>query len=94
MSDIKERRCLICGNIINPNSRRKNYCSPECASKANAQIAKKHRDILKAKRAEEAEKRTKPKKSGLDKALKEIAKYNQKNGTCISYGRYARMVGL
>lgn len=91
---MKELRCLICGNIINPHSKRKRYCSAKCAQIGNAQNAEKHRNIEKEKRAEEAAKRTRPKKSGLDKAIKEIVKYNQKNGTSISYGMYARMVGL
>jgi predicted nucleic acid-binding Zn ribbon protein len=79
---------LICGKPIDPNSRRKKYCSDKCGAIGNAQHAKENRELLKS------EKKVRPKKITLDKTLKALNKYNKQHGTNISYGEYSRMMGL
>ena len=86
--------CSICGNPIDPNSRRTKYCSDECANKGNAQHSKKNGKLARERKAKEKKSKAKPKRISLDNTLKEIAKYNKKNGTNISYGQYSRMMGL
>jgi endogenous inhibitor of DNA gyrase (YacG/DUF329 family) len=94
MSNTTELRCLICGNIINPHSKRKRYCSAKCAAIGNSQNAEKNRQLIKEKRTEAAAKKSKLKLSSLDKTLKALNDYNKQHGTNLSYGRFVQMKGL
>jgi len=45
---LPERRCVICGNMLQPRANK--YCSPECREKAEREYQAKYREMLKAKK--------------------------------------------
>ena len=89
-----ELRCAICGNIINPASRRKLYCSFECAVLAQRMISAKSK--IKQKKQKQKEKTELQHRaslpSDLDIVLKKMNDYNKKHGTHLTYGQYVMMV--
>lgn len=87
----KEQCCEICGNIINPASKRKKYCSSDCAK-----IAAHKRSIQANKTAKKPKPKPKPvpkkpKIDSFDATLREMTEYNIKHGTRLDYGAFMRL---
>jgi predicted nucleic acid-binding Zn ribbon protein len=92
---VAARTCVICGKPIDPKTRRQRYCSEACAEIGDRKNILRYREVLKEQRKSlKSERKTKPKKSNLDKTIKEMVKYNKKHGKNLSYGEYSRLVGL
>ena len=78
---LKLGKCAICGA---PIEQYKKYCSAECRRIGHINRTKKSQ-------ANAAQKRKKKKLSPLDAILAELAEYNRKNGTNLSYGYYVHL---
>jgi predicted nucleic acid-binding Zn ribbon protein len=78
--------CAICGAPIPDGSKYYNFCSDACAEKGKEKSRKKYTE---KKRAERMTKK-KPARavSSLDKVLKELREYNERNNTNLSYGQF------
>lgn len=77
----KLSKCIICGELVEKN---KKYCSAECKRIGHINRAKKSQ-------ANAAAQKRKKKLSPLDAILAELAEYNRKNGTNLSYGYYVHL---
>ena len=93
MSNVEERKCLICGKSLYGTNRRK-YCSDKCSDKASKQNEKswkkKEREAERnEKKAQEQRRRAKPEKK---KSLVNVAIAARKAG--LSYGQYVGKMGL
>lgn len=92
---VAARTCVICGKPIDTKTRRLRYCSEACAEIGNQKNEQKYQEKLREQRKSlNVGKKARPKKSNLDKTIKEMVKYNKKYGKNLSYGEYSRLVGL
>ena len=79
-----KKNCLHCGKEFRPLIGTQMYCCRSCYELANKTRAK----IYTRKKREE---RAARKNHTLDDTLKELDKYNEENGTRLSYGQYVIM---
>jgi predicted RNA-binding Zn-ribbon protein involved in translation (DUF1610 family) len=75
-------RCLNCDNKFYHTSDAKKYC-PECDKEIKRE---RNRNFMRKKRRPSAE--IKP----LPEIMQELKEYNEKHGTCLSYGKYVAMI--
>jgi predicted nucleic acid-binding Zn ribbon protein len=80
---LKLKKCEICGELMAGNGK---YCSTECR-----RIAHIERTKASQKRAAQQKKKKKKKLAPLDAILEELAEYNRKHGTNLSYGQYVHL---
>ena len=97
---MEELKCVVCGNLINLNTRRRTYCSKECSAKGHKQKLKEkpqmyYKNKRKYDKRLEAELKAIRKKSHLDKDIKDLKKNGEKLGLkSYEYGKYARIKGI
>ena len=92
---MEELKCVICGNLINMNTRRKTYCSKECSVKGHNKKMKESHQKKRYDNRLEAELKEIRKKSHLDKDIRDLKKNGDKFGLkSYDYGKYALIKGL
>ena len=79
-----KKNCLHCGKEFRPLIGTQMYCCRSCYELAK----KKRAEIYNRKKRDERAARN---KHTLDDTLKELDKYNEENGTRLSYGQYVIM---
>ena len=81
-----KKKCEVCHKSFTAQRSTAKYC-PSCRVKGNN---KKRRENQKVQKAEETRIKA-DKEKYLDKTLSDLRKYNKKNGTNLSYGKFVAM---
>lgn len=76
-----KRVCAVCGNEFTTRNHNAKYCSYECAKKHNRVKDQKLRE-------EQANTPKLSREHNLNRTLYNLHKYNEENGTRLSYGQY------
>lgn len=74
-----KRVCAVCGNEFTARNHNAKYCSYECVKKHNRVKDQKLRQSKAPKQSRE---------HNLNRTLYNLHKYNEENGTRLSYGQY------
>lgn len=74
-----KRVCAVCGNEFTARNYNAKYCSYECIKIHNRAKMKKTRQARTPKQSRE---------HNLNRTLYNLHKYNEENGTRLSYGQY------
>jgi predicted nucleic acid-binding Zn ribbon protein len=85
---LEEKECVICGKLFQQKCYNSNTCSEECRREQKRRIDRKSKENLYQKQKQAEMERRNPKPSKLDRFTGEIALYNRKHGTNLSYGMY------
>ena len=83
-----EVECVICGKKFVPKAANGICCSSECRKIREWQRNKARSNKTEVKKA----KPKKIKRVTISKILRELDRYNKKNGTHLSYGKYVYMI--
>lgn len=76
-----KRVCAVCGNEFNARNHNAKYCCYDCK--------KKHtREYERNLRNEKAKASQQSREHNLNRTLYNLHKYNEENGTRLSYGQY------
>ena len=82
-----KRVCAVCGNGFTARNYNARYCSYECV--------KKHNRVKNQKlRQEQAKTPKQSREYNLNRTLYNLHKYNEENGTRLSYGQYIAKIEI
>ena len=79
------KKCTICGKEFIPKRKNTICCSDDCRAELKRKRNKEYIRYMRPKKPQEK------KNNGLDEKIKEIAKYNKKHKTNLTYGQYQAM---
>lgn len=82
------RKCAVCGNEFTARNYNAKCCSDECRKKRNKQTNQKAYKAYQARKIRQAESLKRSKEHNLNRTLYNLHKYNEENGTRLSYGQY------
>lgn len=94
---VQTRICPVCGSDFVPKKHNQKYCS-NCRALRWKDIDRMNRERLQEEINGEGDatpktKKTKRKKSKtMSQVIKEMKAFNEKYGTCLSYGKYVKMM--